>query len=71
MVDKFIEVTQATVVTGGIVGSGSKRLIGTDHIVLVLNGEHDTSVIWLSEDDKINVRESYAELKKLLGVGDA
>jgi hypothetical protein len=67
MSGKFIEVTRVTVVGGGAM-SPTKRMIGVDHIVSIVGGgSHDTSVIVLANNEKLNVTETYDELKALVG----
>jgi hypothetical protein len=67
MAAQIIEVTQVTVVSGGVL-SPKKRMIGTEHIVSVGSGAHNTTVIELVGGEKLNVQETYEEIKKLLGV---
>ena len=66
MAKQIIEVTQIGVVIGGAVNP-KKRMIGTDHIVSISRGGNDTSVIQLVGGERINVTETYDELKELLG----
>jgi hypothetical protein len=63
---KIIEITQVTVVSGGAL-SPKKRMIGAEHIVSIGSGAHNTSVIELSSGEKLNVKETYDELKALVG----
>ena len=66
MAKQIIEVTQIGVVIGGAINP-KKRMIGRDHIVSISRGGNDTSVIQLVGGERINVTETYDELKELLG----
>jgi hypothetical protein len=68
MPNELIELTQVQITAGGIVGEGFKKLIGTNYIVSISQGLHDTSVITLHNGDKINVKESYDDLKRELAI---
>ena len=63
----FIEVTLVNVEQGGNVGPRALRLIGIDHIAVVSSGVLGTGHIALATGEKLNVQESYDELKKWLG----
>jgi hypothetical protein len=63
----FIEVTLVNVEQGGNVGPRALRLIGIDQIAVVSSGVLGTGHIALTTGEKLNVQESYDELKKVLG----
>ncbi len=63
----IIEVTQVTVVSVGAL-SPRKRMISAAHIASVEPGAHGTSIITLDTGERFNVKETYDELKALLGV---
>jgi hypothetical protein len=63
----IIEVTQVVVVSGGPI-SPKKRMIGTEHIVSIGRGAHNTTVIELVGGEKLNVQETYEEMKIRVGV---
>jgi hypothetical protein len=65
MSGKIIEVTQVIVVSGGAM-SPNKRMIGAEHIISIGRGAHSTSLIELVNGEKLNVRETYGELKALV-----
>jgi hypothetical protein len=62
--EKIIEVT---VVSDGVTGQGRKRMLGIAHVVSIAKGAHETSVIELTTGKKIHVKETYDELKRLVG----
>jgi hypothetical protein len=63
----FIEVTLVNVEQGGNVGPRASRIIGIEHVAAVSSGVLGTGHIALTTGEKLNVQESYDELKKLLG----
>jgi hypothetical protein len=69
MGNELIEITQVVTATKGGGVSESKRMIGSSHIVSINSGH--TSVITMTTGEKINVKETYAELKVKFGVIDA
>jgi hypothetical protein len=68
MADPFIEVAIVSVVAGGVVGGATKILIGTNHIISIAPGAHNTSAMTLSNGKSYNVKETYDDLKKILGI---
>ena len=64
---EFIEVTLASMVQGGTAGPRSSRLIGVGQIATVSSGVLGTGTIVLATGEKLNVQESYDDIKKLLG----
>ena len=69
MGNELIEITQVVTASKGGGVSESKRMIGSSHIVSINSGH--TSVITMTTGEKINVKETYAELKVKFGVIDA
>ena len=67
--NELIEITQVVTASKGGGVSESKRLIGSSHIVSINSGH--ITVITMTTGEKINVKETYAELKAKLGVPDA
>jgi hypothetical protein len=67
--NELIEITQVITASKGGGVSESKRMIGFSHIVSINSGP--TSVITMTTGEKINVKETYAELKAKFGVRDA
>jgi hypothetical protein len=66
-VAEFIEVTLASMVQGGTAGPRASRIIGIAHIATISSGVLGTGAIALATGEKMNVQESYDDLKKLLG----
>jgi hypothetical protein len=67
--NELIEITQVITASKGGGVSESKRMIGFSHIVSINSGP--TSVITMTTGEKINVKETYAELKAKFGVRNA
>jgi hypothetical protein len=67
--NELIEITQVITASKGGGVSESKRMIEFSHIVSINSGP--TSVITMTTGEKINVKETYAELKAKFGVRNA
>ena len=60
--------TIVTVVSGGVLGGGTKRLIGKNYIVCITPGSKNTCAVVLSNGDTFNTKETYDEMKKMIGI---